>query len=83
MKVSLVRIGNSQGVRIPKPIIAQAGLTKDLELEVRDGGILLSPIRTTRSGWDAAFARMHDAGDDALLDRPTSTKWDDDEWEWS
>ena len=42
MKTRLVRIGNSRGVRLPKAIIAQAGLTEEVELDVRDGTVIIA-----------------------------------------
>ncbi len=42
MKTRLVRIGNSRGVRLPKAIIAQAGLTEEVELRVRDGAVVIA-----------------------------------------
>ena len=44
MKTRLVRIGNSRGVRIPKPLIEQAGLTDEVEMGVRDGAIVIAAI---------------------------------------
>jgi antitoxin MazE len=43
MKARLVQIGNSRGIRLPKPLIEQAGLGEDVELVVRHGGILIEP----------------------------------------
>jgi antitoxin MazE len=40
-KARLVRIGNSRGVRLPKPLIEQAGLSDEVELDVRDGAIVI------------------------------------------
>ncbi len=48
----LVKIGNSQGIRIPKPLIEQAHLEgKELQLQVVNGGLFIAPIKTTRQGW--------------------------------
>ncbi len=55
MKTHLVRIGNSRGVRLPKPLIAQAGLTGEVELRVQGGAIVIARLTAPRSGWaDAA-----------------------------
>jgi len=51
-------------------------------LEVKDHGIVISPIREVREGWDEAFKMMHSEGDDQLLDSETASKWDDEQWEW-
>jgi antitoxin MazE len=82
MKTRLVRIGNSRGVRIPKPLIEQAGLTDEVELGVRDGAIVIEPATTLRSGWADAAKRMRQQNDDLLLDPPTLTNFDEGEWEW-
>jgi len=55
--IQLVKIGNSQGIRIPKPLIEQAQLIgKDLTLEIVDGGLFLAPVKTVRAGWQDAIA---------------------------
>lgn len=82
VKTRIVRIGNSQGVRIPRPLLDQAGLPDDVELDVRAGSIVIRAAVQPRSGWDTAFEAMATAGDDALLDAPTPTAWDDAEWAW-
>ncbi len=82
MKTRLVRIGNSRGVRIPKPLIEQAGLTDEVEMGVRDGAIVIQPAATLRSGWADAAKRMRQQDDDLLLDPPTPTNFDEGEWEW-
>jgi len=49
----IIQIGNSQGIRIPKPIIALANLEdKELEFVVMDSGLLISPEKKVRVGWD-------------------------------
>ncbi|HEV3022656.1 MAG TPA: AbrB/MazE/SpoVT family DNA-binding domain-containing protein [Pirellulales bacterium] len=83
MKTRLVKIGNSRGIRIPKPLIDEAGLGEEVEIEVRKGSLVVSRRDRPRARWDEAFASMARRGDDALLDGDaTSTRWDEDEWEW-
>lgn len=83
MKARLVQIGNSRGVRLPKPLIEQAGLGEDVVLAVRHGGILIVPSpNSPRAGWADAAQRMHERVDDKLVDPPISTHFDDTEWEW-
>ncbi len=84
MKTNIVRIGNSQGVRIPKPIIKQTGLMGEVDIAVRGSRIVISKARKPRSGWAEAFAKMGRNGDDVLLDSETATSsiWDEKEWEW-
>jgi antitoxin MazE len=82
MKARLVRIGNSRGVRLPKTIIAQAGLTEEVELGVRNGTVVISRATTARSGWAAAASQIRQRGEDQLLNAPTPTHFDEKEWEW-
>lgn len=84
MKTSLVRIGNSRGIRIPKTILEQCRLSETVELEVEKDCLVIRPARKPRSGWEDAFRLMAEQGDDALLDRESlaSTRWDRTEWEW-
>lgn len=83
MKTRIVRIGNSQGVRIPKLLIEQTGLTDEVELSVQGGTLVISEAHKPREGWDGSFRAMAEAGDDKMLDDALhSSNWDDEEWEW-
>jgi len=82
MKTRLVRIGNSRGVRLPKAIIAQAGLTEEVELDVRDGAVVIARAASARSGWADAARQMHQRDEDRLFDAPTLTRFDEKEWKW-
>jgi len=82
MKARLVRIGNSRGVRLPKPVIEEAGLTEEVDVRVRDGAVIIRPAARPRSGWAEAAKQARQRGDDRLLDEPTPTRFDDKEWRW-
>ncbi len=82
MKARLVRIGNSRGVRLPKPLIEQAGLGDEVELLVRDGAIVIAAAQRPRTGWAVAAKRLRQRGGDHLLDPASSTRFDEEEWEW-
>ena len=82
MKTRLVRIGNSRGVRLPKAIIAQAGLTEEVDLGVRDGAVVIARASSARSGWADAARQMRQRDEDRLLDAPASTRFDEKEWQW-
>lgn len=82
MKTRIVRIGNSQGVRLPRPLLEEAGLGKEVVLRATPGRIVIEAVRPPRSGWAEAAKAMHVAGDDELLDAPTATRFDAEEWEW-
>ncbi len=82
MKARLVRIGNSRGVRLPKPLIQQAGLSEEVDLEIRDGQIVISRVSKPREKWADAARLLASRGEDALLDAQTPTQFDSEEWEW-
>jgi antitoxin MazE len=67
-KAKLVAIGNSRGVRLPKELIAQAGLEDDIELTVRDGEIILANRRHPRQGWAKSFEEAATQGELELTD---------------
>ncbi|MBI4962638.1 MAG: AbrB/MazE/SpoVT family DNA-binding domain-containing protein [Desulfomonile tiedjei] len=78
MRTRLIRIGNSRGVLLPESLIAQAGLGDEVELQVRDGAIILEPATGSAGGAE----QMPETDDDLLLDFPASTHFDEKEWEW-
>ena len=82
MKARLVRIGNSRGIRLPKPLIEQAGLTDEVELRVQAGVITIRAATGTRAGWAEAAKLMRARDEDHLIDPPVATRFDEDEWEW-
>jgi antitoxin MazE len=82
MKARLIRIGNSRGIRLPKTIITQAGLTEEVELDVRDGTVVIARAARPRTGWADAAEEMHARDDDRLLDPPIPTHFDEKEWTW-
>jgi antitoxin MazE len=82
VRTSIVKFGNSQGIRIPKILLEQAKFDQEVELEVQEGWIIISSARTVREGWEESFKKMAAAGDDALLDVERPTQWDETEWEW-
>ena len=82
MKARLVRIGNSRGIRLPKPLIEQAGLTDEVELRMQAGVITIRAAAGGRAGWAEAAKLMRSRNDDRLLDPPVATRFDEDEWEW-
>ena len=84
MKARIVRIGNSQGIRIPKPLIAQTGLKGEVDISVRENHLVISPAERPRANWAEAFRSMARLGDDVLLDSElvSGTRWDEEGWEW-
>ena len=84
MRARVIKIGNSQGLRIPKPILEQTGIMDDVEIEVEKNQIIIRPVKDAREGWDKAFKMMREKGDDAPLidDIIVSNSWDEEEWQW-
>jgi antitoxin MazE len=84
MKANIVRIGNSQGIRIPKVVLEQTQLKGEVELEVRDQQILIRAVTKPRHDWGQKFLIMAEKGDDKLLDSEAIglTSWDKEEWQW-
>ena len=81
MRSKIVRIGNSQGVRLPKLMIEEAGLSGDVELRVEGGQIVIAAPRIARAGWAESAQRAHAAGADQL-ESSGATRFDATEWEW-
>lgn len=81
MKAAIIKIGNSQGVRIPKPILDQCGFKKEVELEVVNQELIIKAPKHPRMNWEALFKKMANNQDDRLIESP-STDWENEEWEW-
>ncbi len=83
VKTQIIKIGNSQGIRIPKWLLEQLGFTKDVELAIDQGQLIVRSPYRVREGWDEQFRLMAERGDDYLVDGDASlTEWDEAEWEW-
>jgi len=84
MRTSIVRIGNSQWIRIPKALIEQCHLGTDVELEVKDKKLIICSATHPRQGWGDKFQTMATSGDGSLLDGElvNQSTWDENEWEW-
>lgn len=82
MKASIIKIGNSHGVRIPKPILDQCGFNKEVELEVINKELIVKAPKSPRKNWEDSFKKMAENKDDQLLDSSITTEWEDEEWEW-
>ncbi len=82
IRTQIVKIGNSRGIRIPKVIIDQLGLEKEVEMSVQRDQLVIRPTAHPRHNWEELFRAMAERGDDQLLDAPTPTQRDSDEWQW-
>jgi antitoxin MazE len=84
LKARIVKIGNSQGIRIPKVLREQIGLGEDVSLEIQGNQIVIRPARSPRQGWEEQFEAMAKQGDDRLLDEElaSASSWEANDWEW-
>jgi antitoxin MazE len=86
MKTRIIPIGNSRGVRIPKSLLEQSGLTDEVDLAASEGQVVIRSAKRPRANWEK---RLRDAiakkGPEPLLDGDatlTQSSWDQSEWEW-
>ncbi len=82
MKARLVQIGNSRGVRLPKPMIEEAGLNDDVDIHVKEGSIIITSNLKPRSDWADSAKLLDDRNGDVLIDNSNSTIFDETEWQW-
>ena len=84
MRTRIVKIGNSQGVRIPKALLEESGLRGEVDMSVHDGTLVIAPGWRSRQGWAEAFRQMTLRGDDELLDGDLATtgSFEEESWEW-
>jgi antitoxin MazE len=83
MKVKLVRIGNSRGIRIPKPLIEECGFGEAVEVRVERRRLIVEATHPPREGWDKAFQAAGSASrDELLLDAIPASDFDGKEWRW-
>jgi antitoxin MazE len=86
LKTNLVKIGNSQGIRIPKAVLQQIHLVDEIEIEIKKDCLVLKPASHLRAGWAEAFQKT--TGKDKVRD-PELDAWenlpndnDEEEWTW-
>ena len=86
MEARVIKIGNSQGIRIPKIVLEQVRIQEDdnIQMNVAGDQIIISRKRKLREGWEDAFRLMASAGEDQLIDRNRTihSSWDEEEWQW-
>ena len=83
MKTKIVAIGNSQGIRIPKPLLEEAELSQGEEVDLRltPEGLVIERVSNRRRGWSDAAAQL--ALSSAADDDPfVPTEFDEEDWEW-
>jgi antitoxin MazE len=84
MKAQIVSIGNSQGIRIPKALLEESGLSGEVDLELCEAGIVIKKTKKPRQHWEDAFKAMAENDDDDIsgeeLDEPSA--FDRKGWKW-
>jgi antitoxin MazE len=83
MKTELIRIGNSRGIRIPRPLIEQCGLGQTVDLRMEKSRLIISRGRRPRQGWREAFRASSRAAQEKLLpELAEPNEFDRKEWRW-
>ena len=67
MEISVIKIGNSKGLRLSKDILTRYNIKDKVELVLEKGYIILKPKTQPRKNWEKAFIKMHENNDDQLL----------------
>jgi len=81
MEAEIIRIGNSKGIRLPAYIIRECKIKDKVQMEVKDGKIILIPVTQPRKEWGKNFMDMRRNNDDTML---IEDELDEglEEWEW-
>jgi len=83
MKATIISIGNSKGIRIPKAILEECHIEKEVTLEVKDKNIIVKPVKKeVRKNWEHYFKKMKEHNEDQLL-IDDSIDLDTGDWEWT
>lgn len=80
MRARIIKVGNSRGLRIPKPLLDQAGLSGEVDIVAEGNALIVRPAAHPRAGWEEAFAAF--AKEDRLILGEVQNRFDRDEWEW-
>lgn len=78
MEATIIKIGNSKGLRLSKTILEKYNIQDKVELILEDDQIILKPIDQPRKGWGKAFEKMTSESDDQLL---IETVFEDEKFE--
>ena len=84
MRTRIIKIGNSQGLRIPKLLLEQLDSPEEVELAIQGNQLIVRPLHPPRHDWEQQFQAMAANDDDQLIDEvvPSLSPWDEEEWEW-
>jgi antitoxin MazE len=86
MNTRLIRVGNSQGIVLPKKLLQQYHLTGEVDLQPTPEGLLIKPVvKTRRQGWDERFQQaiaQGQAPEGELLEGFADEAFEETEWQW-
>lgn len=80
MELSIIKIGNSKGLRLSKTLLEKYNIKDKVELILENGFMILKPISKPRKGWDKAFKEMQKNGEDHLLFNDVFNDENFEEW---
>ncbi|MGB0165759.1 MAG: AbrB/MazE/SpoVT family DNA-binding domain-containing protein [Luteibaculum sp.] len=80
MEASIIKIGNSKGLRLSKTILEKYNIKDKVEIILKKGHIVLKPISKPRKNWEQKFKQMAKNGDDQLLINDVFNDDDLEEW---
>ncbi len=80
MEVTVITIGNSKGIRIPKAVLEEYHINEKLEMTLEKNRIVLTPKTSPRKGWEESFRQMHANGEDNLFIKDLFDDENLDEW---
>jgi len=80
MEISIIKIGNSKGLRLSKSILERYNINEKVEIILEKGRIILKPIQKPRNNWEKAFKNMRLENDDQLLGNDVFNNEKFEEW---
>jgi len=82
MRIKVIDIGNSRGIRIPKSLIEEMGFTHEVELQRTEKGLIIKPVREARAGWEELFKTASGQEKEDKEWSDAGNKFDKEEWTW-
>jgi len=80
MELSIIKVGNSKGLRLPKTLIEKYNIKEKVEIILEKGYLIIKPVSTPRKGWENSFKEMNENGDDQLLFDDVFENENPEEW---
>lgn len=68
MEISLIKVGNSRGIRLSKTLLERYNIKDTAELIMEKGYMILKPNAEVRKGWEDSFRKMHESDDDKPIE---------------